>query len=756
MKNLKSLLLCCALAVEAAAFAQKPAIIPVPNTMSVHDGTLALTQKTTISCSDKSLRPAAEYLAATLRRATGYRVALTKKNGTMRLALSGTGKPGAYTLDVNKAGVDIKGADYQGVVNAIATLRQLLPADVESREVVSRTWAMPCVSVVDEPRFQWRGMMLDCSRHFFTTDEVKRLIDVLSLYKIDRLHWHLTDDQGWRIEIKKYPLLTTKGGWRKFNNQDSICIRRAAKEDQPALQLQPSKIRRAADGTEEYGGFYTQDDIRSIVAYAAQRGIEIIPEIDMPGHSLMAINNYDGLSCFKQTGWGPTFSTPMCPGKDTMLEFCKNVWSEVFKLFPSKYVHIGGDEVDMTNWKKCPDCRKRMSDNHLATEPQLQTWFNHYMERFFNANGKKMIGWDEIIDGGLSDSSTVMWWRTWSRLAPKNATSHGNDLICSPNTQCYLDYQEDSKSLPNIVAWDPLAGLDAAERQHVLGVQGNMWTEWVPTMQRMWYQVFPRVIALAEKGWSRDGDMTLDGFRNRLVAHFERLNTLGVTYRIPDLTGFHATNVFIGKGEVRLGCLDPEAVIRYTTDGSVPQATSARYEGGIAVDRDTEFSFRTFGNDGRKGDVFKAKYIKGDFKPACGMVTSGDGLQCKWYDYPGNDCAGIDKTPLLKEFHTDGVLIPEECKDNIGLVFEGYIEVPADGIYTFYLLSDDGSWLKIDNDMVVDNDGAHSPREIVGQAALKKGLHKLDARYFDHNGGQLRLVVKDSADNAVKVRYAHE
>lgn len=755
LNKLKSLLVCGLLTATLTAVAQQPAIIPLPNEMRTTAGSLPITAKTTISCADKSLVPAAEYLAATLRRSTGYRVPIVKANATIRLALAKGMRQGGYTLTANGKGVDIKGADYNGVVNAIATLRQLLPADIESRKTVNRRWSVPYVSISDAPRFQWRGMMLDCSRHFFSVDEIKQLIDVLSLYKIDRLHWHLTDDQGWRVEIKKYPLLTTKGGWRHFNNQDSVCIRRAAKEDQPALEIQPSKIRRAADGTHEYGGYYTQADIRTVVAYALQRGIETIPEIDMPGHSLMAINNYDGLSCFKQTGWGKTFSTPMCPGKESMLEFCKNVWSELFGLFPSKYVHIGGDEVEMANWKKCPDCQKRMRDNNLQTTQQLQTWFNHYMERFFNAHGKKMIGWDEIIDGGLSDNSTVMWWRTWSRKAPKNATSHGNDLICTPNTQCYLDYQEDAKSLPNIVAWNPMDGLTQAEQQHVLGVQGNMWTEWVPTVQRMWYQVFPRIIALAEKGWSRAGSMTLDGFRTRLVLHFGRLSTMGVTYRIPDLTGFHATNVFIGKGNIQLDCIDPSAVIRYTTDGTIPQPTSPRYDGNLTVTRDTEFCFRTFGSDGRKGDVFRAKYVNGTYKPAVNAAVAGNGLQCLWYDYDGNDCAGIDKAKLLREFATDGLLIPSECKDNIGLVFNGYIDVPADGIYTFCLLSDDGSWLKIDNDMIVDNDGAHSPREIVGQAALKKGLHKLTARYFDHNGGQLKLRVADNTGAVVSVKYAH-
>lgn len=755
----KSLFWGCGLALSGVlpVFSQNIDIIPKPLYMDVTGmGTFELSRNATISCADKNLNPIVEYLAETLRRSTGYKLAVVKRNGTIRISLSDNGKSGAYSINVDKTGVNIKGADSNGIANAIATLRQLLPAEVESKQVVNRRWTIPFVSINDEPRFQWRGMMLDCSRHFFSVDEVKSLIDVLSLYKIDRLHWHLTDDQGWRIEIRKYPLLTEKGAWRKFNSQDQTCIRRAVKEDRSDLEIPSSKIRRSADGSEEYGGFYTQDDVRDIVAYASQRGIEIIPEIDMPGHSLRAIDSYDGLSCFKETGWGQTFSTPMCPGKESMLEFCKNVWSELFRLFPSEYVHIGGDEVEMANWKKCPDCQKRMADNNLTTTSQLQTWFNHYMEHFFNANGKKMIGWDEIIEGGLSNTSTVMWWRSWAGKAPKQTTSHGNGLICSPNTQCYLDYQEDAKSISNIVAWNPIQGLTQEEQNHVLGVQGNMWTEWVPSVQRMWYMAFPRMVAIAEKGWNGEGRQDFADFKHRLVSQFERMRILGVTYRIPDLTGFYATNVFIDKCDIKLQCIDPSVEIHYTTDGSTPQLSSPRYNGNLTIYKDTELLFRTFGKDGKKGDVFKAKYIKGEYKAASDIHATNKGLLCRWYDYAGRNCEGIDKVKFNKEFLTDEVLIPSECKGNIGLVIDGFIDIPADDIYTFALMSDDGSWLKIDGEMVVDNDGEHSPREIVGQTALFKGLHRINVRYFDHNGGRLSLRVLNKDGKEVAVRYVHE
>lgn len=737
------------------ATAQRPALIPQPARVEWGTGEFVLPKGATVSCENAQLRPAATYLGEMLAKATGYKVSQRKSKGTIQLALSAMGKEGSYTLRVHKDGVRIEGNTYRGVINGIATLRQLFAREIESSAVVAdKRWTLPYVSIADEPRFDWRGMELDCSRHFFTKEEVKSLLDVLALYKIDRFHWHLTDDQGWRIEIRKYPLLTDNGAWRTFNNQDSVCMARAKAEDNPELEIQPSKIRRNAAGQEQYGGYYTQQDIREVVAYAAVRGIEVIPEIDMPGHSLAAIANYDGLSCFKQTGWGRLFTTPMCPGKDTMLDFCKDVWREVFALFPSKYVHIGGDEVDMKNWKACPDCQKRMKENGLSTEPQLQAWFNHYMEQFFNANGKEMLAWDEVIEGGLTPNTAIMWWRSWKPQAPKQATSHGNHFICTPNREFYIDYQEDQYSIPKIYAFDPLGGgLTDAEKALVLGVQGNLWTEWVPSFDRMWYQAFPRMIAVAELGWSRPEVMDLQDFQRRLVAHYARLQLLGVKYRIPDLTGFYHTNVFIGKGQVSLQCQDPSAVIRYTTDGSIPQADSKVYAGPFTVSETTDFTFRTFTKEGRKGDLVKASWVSEDFAPAVSMASVKPGLRAAWYDYAGADCAGIDKAKLNGHYEIAEVAIPKEASGNIGLIITGYVEIPADGIYTFALLSDDGSYLKVDGKMVVDNDGEHSAREMTGQHAMRQGLHPLYVRYFDHNGGQLCLRVLDKDGKEVKVRY---
>lgn len=595
------------------------------------------------------------------------------------------------------------------------------------------------------------------------------LLDVLALYKINKMHWHLTDDQGWRIEIKKYPLLTERGAWRIPNNQDTVCVNIALKTDNPDMQLPEHR----KDG--KYGGYYTQDDIREIVAYAQQRGIDIVPEIDIPGHSLCAIENYDGLSCFQQTGWGQYFTTPLCPGKDRVLEFCKDVYREVFDLFPYHYVHLGGDEVDMSHWKRCPDCQQRMRTLKLKTEAELQSWFIHQMEAFCNENGRDIIGWDEIIAGGLSATSTVMWWRSWNKAAIQESVRHGNQVICTPNSQFYLDYDPVSLNLQDIYDFNPYpADITEKQQQLVLGVQGNLWTEYVPTRERLYYMAFPRMLAVAELGWCKPANKDYADFRNRLLPHYERLQQLGVTYRQPDLEGFYASNVFTDQATINVTCHDPSATIRYTTDGTIPQPTSTLYTGPFTISNNTDFAFRLFGPNNRKGQTVYCSYRKEAYAEAytrplpeedeesaegTPLVSEGmgdtPGLCCEWYDYRGPRCADIDQAPLLATFNTSEVAIPDSCRGNIGLVFTGFLEVPFDGIYTFRLLSDDGSYLMLDGKMVVDNDGEHSPVEIIGQHAMRKGLHPLSARYFDHNGGTLRLQVLDQLGQPVSVRYWH-
>ena len=729
-------------------------IIPIPKEIKNANGEFTLKDGMTIGVADKQLLPAANYLSGLLSRSTGYIYNVREGDGDISLAVSDIAgqNEGAYTLDVSSGKVQIKGNTYGGVISGIESLRQLLPAEIESPEVVSDiTWSVPAVQITDAPRFGWRGLMLDVSRHFYTKKEVKELLDMMALYKLNKFHWHLTDDQGWRVEIKRYPLLTEKGAWRTFNNHDRECMRLAKVQDNPDYEIPAEKLR-ITQGDTLYGGFYTQNDIKEIVEYAGVRGIDVIPEIDMPGHMLAAVSNYAGVSCFNQTGWGTTFSSPVCPGKDSALEFCKNVYSEIIPLFPYKYIHLGADEVEKTNWKKCPDCQKRMKDNGLKTEEELQAWFVHDMEKFFNENGKEMIGWDEILEGGLSPTATIMWWRSWHPQSVPDATAQGNHAIMSPNTNFYFDYQQDKNSLPGVYNFNPmLESLNDAQKALILGMQANLWCEYIPSFERAQYMIMPRMMALSELAWSDPSIKSWDGFTERLVKQFPRLNIMGVNYRMPDLEGFNNTNAFIGQGNVTITCLDPSVEIHYTTDGSIPTLESPRYTEPIKVTETTDFTFRTFRPNGKKGDIVKTRYIKSEYAPAAEATPSKKGLQAVWHEFKGNKCADIEKAPVNGTYEISEVTIPAEAKGNIGLVISGYFNAPEDAIYTFNLISDDGSTLTIDGEQVVDNDGPHSVREVTGQKALAKGLHPIQVKYFDNNGGMLQLKVMTADGKEIPV-----
>ena len=725
-----------ALAVLPLCCFAEAGIVPQPQSVTWDSGSYTLPWQPVIVFSNTSLKPAAEFLQSCLKCYAQTEAAVgNSRQGDIRLSLKKGLPKNGYGLRISPKGIDISGADYSGILAAISTLNQML--------LQSPAADLAHCDITDAPRFCWRGFHLDSSRHFWTVDEVKELIDLMALYKLNRFHWHLTDDQGWRLEIKKYPKLTENGAWRTYNNQDTACWQLAACDDNPDLLI-PRKNTRIENGDTLYGGFYTQEQIRDIVGYARQRAIEIVPEIDMPGHFLAAIENYDGLSCFTKIGWGEFFTTPLCPGKDRVLEFCKDIWCEVFELFPYEYVHVGGDEVRKDTWKECPDCQARIQKLGLHSEEELQSWFIHQMESFINKNGRKMMGWDEILEGGLSKTATVTWWRTWHPDAPVQVTAQGNDVIYCPGSPMYLSQAEEKTSMRSIYEYDvqPQA-MSARQKQHVIGVQGNLWCEYIPTRERMLFQYFPRILALSELAWTKPGQKDYDRFYARLPQQFCMLHKLNVPFRTPSLDGVYRVNAFTNTGKMAVTCADPQAVIRYTTDGSFPDKTSQLYSGPVTLDETTHVILRTFSPDGRAGEMLKADFVKqGLLEP----VKTDDkklepGLNAAWHDYRGEKCAEIHRATFKGNYPVADVVIPEGVKGNIGLIITGFIRVLEDGVYTFSLMSDDGSWLKIDGNMVVDNDRPQSPHEEVSQQALKAGLHKIEVRYFDSNGGMLRLWV---------------
>lgn len=752
-----------AISLGSALAAERPcAIVPQPQHVSWQAGSFSLSQASISYGKTRNGREAALWLQDMTRRVTGRTLPIVKGDkGTIRLAIqpdgnsaaAGDNPRGSYTLHVTDQLVSVTGTDYPSLVNGLASLVQLMQGG-----------KIDCVEITDAPRFAWRGFHLDCSRHFYTKEEVEEIIRLASLYKMNRFHWHLTDDQGWRIEIKRYPELTAKSAWRHFNYQDSTCMRQARLQDNPDLLIPASKLKIVGTDT-LYGGFYTQKDIKEVVAFAKRCGVEVVPEIDMPGHELAAIEAVPGISCFPEIGWGKVFSSPLCPGKETTLEFCRNVWKEVFPLFPYGYVHIGGDEVAKDNWRKCPDCQKRIADNSLKNEEELQSWFIHEMEKYINAHGKKMIGWDEIIEGGLSQTSTVMWWRTWAPMAVAEATAHGNDVIMTPGTPLYFSDTSNLGKLSDIYNYEPVdSSLSAAQQQHILGIQANLWGEHIPTLARALYLLYPNMLAAAELAWTQPGEKDYQAFYGKLNSQLTLLHQLGVPYHIPSLTGFYNVNAFTDKGTLTVNCEDPSAIVRYTTDGTFPTTQSPRYDGPITVTETTHFILRTFNADGRADEMAKADFVKQALMPAvmpcdstacknghkaggkCAKACAPSlkpGLQTVWHDFAGVDCAKIDAAPVNATYTTPTVEIPDGVKGDIGLIITGYIDIPADGIYTFGLKSDDGSWLKIDGRMVVNGNYEQSPTERTAQQALAKGLHRIEVRYFDHNGGMLRMNVLD-------------
>ena len=723
---------------------QEIAILPTPVSLTEQSGSFVLKDGMKIGVSDQSLFPAVGYLQEILRNVISSSVEVTtdKNQVDMYFQLKDTGgKPGSYKLQSTPEYIRVEANDYSGIISAITTIRQLLPAAIEVQGE-KQTYSIPVVQIEDAPRFEWRGFMLDASRHFWNKDEVKHVLDLMSLYKLNKFHWHLSDDQGWRIEIEKYPLLTEKGAWRKFNKHDRTCMARAKEEDNTDFLIPEDKIR-IVEGDTLYGGYYTHDDIKEIVAYATQRGIDVIPEIDMPGHFLAAIGQYPELACDGLIGWGETFSSPICPGKDTTLEFCQNVFKEVFELFPYEYVHMGGDEVEKANWKKCPLCQKRIRTEKLGSVEELQAWFVRDMEKFFLANGKRLIGWDEVVADGLSSDAAITWWRSWAKDALPTATAQKQKVIACPNEYFYFDYAQDQNSVKKILAYDPCSDdrLSPEQKKYIWGVQANLWSEWIPTMKRIEYLIVPRMIALSEIAWVEPAVKPgLEEFYRQLVPQFKRMDVMRVNYRVPDLQGFYKVNAFIDETTIDLTCPLPGTEIRYTTDGSMPTKESTLYNGALDVTETTDFAFRTFRPDGSPSDVAHTKYVKAPYAEAVTAPAAlQPGLKAVWHDFRGNLCADIDAAPVKGEYVVESVSIPEEVKGNIGLVMTGYLEVPADGIYTFALLSDDGSTLTLDGELLGDNDGAHSSVEIIVQKALKAGLHPIEVRYFDCNGGVLQM-----------------
>jgi hexosaminidase len=511
-----------------------PSIIPQPVDIQPQEGFFELTPETAI-ITDPSSQHRGEYLADTLAPAMGFRLSvrqqpvgdkpyiILKQNN----ALKDIGDEG-YHLTIQKDNVTIQAKTQHGLFYGIMTLKQLLPPEIFSETKVGGVqWKVPCVTITDTPRFQWRGMHLDVCRHFMPREFVKKYINLIALHKMNVFHWHLTEDQGWRIEIKQYPKLTGVGARRA----ETIVGHARGPRDSWTF-----------DGT-PHGGYYTQDDIREIVAYAKERFVTVVPEIEMPGHSQAAIAAYPELGNYNQkldvcTWWG--YGADVFNVEESTITFLQNVLTEVMDLFDSEYIHIGGDEVPKHHWKNSQRAQARMKELGLQPEEELQSWFIQRMDAFLTEHGRRLVGWDEILEGGLAPGAVVMSWRgTAGGIAAAEA---GHDVIMAPSTHLYFDhYQSPPEGQPlaiggftpleKVYGFEPIPDeLTAEQAKHVLGAQGQVWTEYIKDPNHVETMALPRMCALAEVVWTPADKKDYDNFYERLTEHAERLKMLDVNF----------------------------------------------------------------------------------------------------------------------------------------------------------------------------------------------------------------------------------
>ncbi|RED49561.1 beta-N-acetylhexosaminidase [Seonamhaeicola aphaedonensis] len=523
-------------------------IIPKPLSLQFMDGKFLVSSKTKI-VGDYQLKNEGMFLAEILNSLTNYSIDFnTQGSGNIELRIDDSiENEEGYNLLVNYNKILVSGKSSKGIFYGIQSLFQLLPFSKESDKSKQNEITIPAVEIRDSPRYIYRGMHLDVARHMFPVSYIKKYIDLIALHKMNTFHWHLTDDQGWRIEIKKYPKLTQVGAWR---NGTII-----------------GHFPGTASDDKKYGGFYTQEEVLEIVDYATKRHVTIIPEIELPGHSSAAIAAYPSLSCFPdeptvvannmmskaskeaqaketvkivQETWG-VFPDVYCAGKDDTFVFLKNVLDEVILLFPSQYIHIGGDECPKDNWERCTDCQSRMKSENLQDEHQLQSYFIQRIEKYLNSKGKQIIGWDEILEGGLAPNATIMSWR--GTKGGIEAARQGHDVIMTPYQSVYFDYYQhvdkDNEPLAigglttvkDVYFYNPTpVELSKEEQKYILGAQANLWTEYISTIDYVEYMVLPRMTALSEVVWSIEEDRNWDDFSNRLLTFRKKLDALGLNY----------------------------------------------------------------------------------------------------------------------------------------------------------------------------------------------------------------------------------
>ncbi|GHT30433.1 beta-hexosaminidase [Bacteroidia bacterium] len=722
---------------EVKTYNQGINIIPAPLNLVQNEGAFLLNKNTSFYASTPEEKTIAEFFAAKLKFSTGYSftVSETEDANSIQLRIDPTLSLNdeGYTLDVSPDGAVVVGKTAQGLFYGMQTFLQLLPAEVESPDPVKGVvWSASAVSIKDEPRFAYRGIMLDACRHFMPVEFVKKQIDVVSLFKLNRLHWHLTEDQGWRIEIKKYPKLTEIGS--KVPNGE---------------------------------GFYTQDEIREVIRYAADRYITIIPEIEIPGHELAAISAYPELSCkgeptTSRTVWGVE-DVVLCAGKESTFEFFENVFEEVCALFPSEYVHIGGDECPKTSWKECPLCQKRVREEGLrgdaqhSAEERLQSYFVQRIEKALTKHGKKIIGWDEILEGGLATTATVMSWR--GEEGGIAAANMEHDVIMTPGSGgMYIDqFQGDAKIEPvaiggydpldRVYAYNPMPDtlVSAGKANYIKGVQCNVWTEYMYNTDLMEYRIYPRILALSEIAWTALDKKDYTDFERRIENALVRLDGHSINYHIPQPEQPNGSCNFVAftdKASLAFKTTRPIKVV-YTIDGSEPTAKSAVYESPIEFTETGTLKIRSVLPSGKMSPTRVITVEKQALAPVATVDQTKEGLQLKvtrgeFLESSKLADAKEWKDSVITDLRVIAHLEPYSNSmrnyNQYAAIATGYVNIPSDGVY--YFSSDENEEVWIDGKLLVDNKGEvkrFSRRD--KSVALAGGLHKLKVVFLGQNIG---------------------
>ena len=621
----------------------------------------------------------------------------------------------------------IAAAEPAGLFYGVQTLYQLLPPEIEAAAPQPEvSWRIPGIQITDRPRFPWRGMHLDVARHFMPVDFVKKYIDLIAYHKMNTFHWHLTDDQGWRIEIKKYPKLTEIGSSRRES---------------------------MGDGT-PHGGFYTQEQIRDLVDYARKRFVTIVPEIELPGHAQAALAAYPELSCtggpFEvSTKWG-VHKEVFCAGNEQTFTFLQDVLTEVMALFPGEVIHIGGDEVPKDRWQACSKCQQRIKDEGLQDEHELQSYFIRRIEAFLNARGRRIIGWDEILEGGLAPNAAVMSWRGMDGGIA--AAKAGHEVVMTPTWHCYFDYYQAKFDEPKAIGgylplrkvyeFEPLPDDIPADQQHfILGGQGNVWTEYIATPEYAEYMAVPRMSALAEVVWSPRSSRDFENFQRRMLSHYDRLVLKNVHFRAPRPRGLPAKSFVTGKRMVQLD-YPQHAALRYTLDGTDPGPDARLYKKPIQIKGGKTLKVRAFFRDGWQSRVWTSQFIR--VKPENGVHFRY--FEGEWTALPDFSALAPQKSGRVYEITLAAL---EHRDDHFAVEFEGYFTIDQAGEYAFFLGSDDGSRLFIDGKALAENDGLHEIREVEGRIRLQRGRHAIRVQYFQGTGWS-RLEIFYQPPNGAK------